>query len=111
MSRDFLLSARGNVTEAATGIGYGMQKFEQAVDALIGTQSIQERLESVGFFLSYLAPESHLPKELRSEFSEMREKLKRAPSLGEDDARSLASQVLKMARKVDGAYFKWLDSQ
>lgn len=99
------------MTEIAPGISYGMQKFTQAVDALTGTQSIQERLNSVGFFLSYLAPESHLPKELRPEFGEVREKLKRAPSLAEGEARSLASQVLRMARKVDRAYTKWLDSQ
>lgn len=99
------------MTEIAPSIGYGMQKFTQAVDALAGTQGIQERLERVCFFLSYLAPESHLPKELRPEFGELREKLKRAPSLAEDEARALASQVLRMAREVDGAYYKWLDSQ
>lgn len=98
------------MTEIASGIGYGMQKFEQAVSALIESQSIQARLESVSFHLSYLAPESHLPKELCSEFGEVREKLKRAPSLGENDALALASQVLKMARRVDRAYIKWEDS-
>lgn len=99
------------MTEIAAGIGYGMQKFEQAVSALTGTQSIQARLESVSLYLSYLAPKSHLPKELRSEFGEVREKLKRAPSLSENDALALASQVLKMARRVDRAYSKWEDSQ
>lgn len=98
------------MTEIGSAIGYGMQKFHEAVDALIYTGGIQERLRQAGVSLFYLKPESHLPDELRSQFLELREEIGRAESLGDEEACQLASRVLEMARSVDREYFKWEDS-
>lgn len=98
------------MTEIGSAIGYGMQKFREAVDALIYTGSIQERLRQAGISLFYLKPESQLPAEVRSEFLELREEIGRAESLGDEEACQLASRVLEMGRKVDREYYKWEDS-
>src|SRR2546421_12347134 len=98
------------MTEIGSAIGYGMQKFHEALDALIWVGSIQERLHQASISLSMLNPDHHLPAELRSEFRELKRKVGRALDLDVEEAAALAGQVLKMARKVDKEYWKWEES-
>jgi hypothetical protein len=98
------------MTEIGSAIGYGMQKFHEAVDALIWHGSVQERLQRAGISLSMLTPEHHLPARLRSKFSKLVEEVNRARSLNDDDAAALASRVLTMAREVDKEYWLWEES-
>lgn len=90
-------------------IGYGMQKFHEAMGALIGLGSIQERLRRAHVQLSQPAfkPEHHLPEGLRADFAELMENLDRAEGLDDDEAFALARRVRDMAGEVDRAYFEW----
>jgi hypothetical protein len=100
----------GNMSEIGAAIGYGMQKFHEALSALIWLGSIQERLHRASIFLSMLTPDSHLPAELRSEFRELRNKAEQANSLNDEEAAIIASRVLEMAHKVNEEYWKWEES-
>jgi hypothetical protein len=86
-----------------------MQAFREAMGALIGLGSIQERLRGAHVRLSKAAfkPEHHLPKEMRSDFAELMEKLDRAESLNDDQAYVLACQLRDMAGAVVRAYYEW----
>lgn len=97
------------MAEIGAAIGYGMQKFHEAMGALIGLGSIQERLRRAHSQLSQASfkPEHHLPEELRPEFVELLESLGRAERLGDDEAFALAGRVRDMAYAVDRAYFEW----
>ena len=92
------------------GIGYGMQKFHEAMGALIGLGSIQGRLRRAHTQLSapQFKPEHHLPEEMRSDFAELVESLDRAESLNDDEAFVLACRVRDMTGEVDSAYFEWM---
>lgn len=98
------------MTEIGSAVGYGMQKFHEAMGALIGPWSIQERLRRAHVQLSQpgFKPEHHLPEEVRSDFAELMESLNRARGLGDDDAFALACRVRDMADAVDGAYYEWM---
>jgi len=97
------------VAEIGAAIGYGMQKFHEAMGALIGLGSIQERLRRAHTQLSapQFKPGHHLPEELRTDFAELVEGLDRAEGLGDDEAFALARRVRDMANAVDRAYFEW----
>jgi hypothetical protein len=97
------------VAGIGAAIGYGMQVFREAMGALIGLGSIQERLHGAHVRLSKAAfkPEHHLPAGLRSDFAELMESLSRAGSLDDDRAYALACQVRDMAEAVDRAYYEW----
>lgn len=96
--------------EIGAAIGYGMQKFRQAEEALIGTGSLQKRLQKAYVYLLILNPEHHLPSELSEEFRGLREEIKRAPILSDDEAGQLSDQLINMARRVDREYWKWEES-
>ncbi len=98
------------MTEIGSAIGYGMQKFHEAVDALIWVGSMQDRLHQASISLSMLNPDSHLPDELRSEFRELKGKVEQALNLDAEEAAALANRVLEMARKVDKEYWRWEES-
>jgi hypothetical protein len=97
------------VGEIGAAVGYGMQVFSEAMGALIGLGSIQERLRGAHVRLSkaVFKPEHHLPEEMRSDFAELMEKLDRAESLDDDQAYALARQVRDMAEAVNRAYYEW----
>ena len=98
------------MAEIGAAIGYGMQKFHEALNALVWLGSIQERLHRASISLSMLTPDSHLPAELRSEFRELRNKAEQAKSLNDEEAASIASRVLEMAHKVNEEYWRWEES-
>lgn len=98
------------MAEIGAAIGYGMQKFHEALNALIWLGSIQERLHQASIRLSMLTPDSHLPAGLRAEFQELRKKMERAQSISDEEAAAIARQVLEMAHKVNEEYWKWEES-
>lgn len=98
------------MTEIGAAIGYGMQKFHEAMYALVQPDSLQDRLQSAYASLLLLEPEYHLPKRLRSKFRKLRDEIKRAPNLSNDEAIQLAYQIIEMAREVDKDYWKWEES-
>lgn len=96
--------------EIGAAVGYGMQVFREAMGALIGLGSIQERLRGAHIRLSKAAfkPEHHLPEEMRGDFAELMKSLDLAEGLGDDEAFVLACRVRDMAGEVDRAHYEWI---
>jgi hypothetical protein len=90
---------------------YARQKFFEAVYALVGTSTIDERLTFAAVPLVILA-EDHLPEEMRDEYRALRRALTKIPlstetsyqlrPISEDDGRKLAKQIFEMFVKLMG---------
>lgn len=98
------------MAEIGGAIGYAMQVFDEAMGALIGLGSLQERLRRAHSQLTRAAfkPEHHLPEEMRDDFVELVESLDRAEGLSDDEAFVLARRVHDMAGEVDRAHYEWI---
>ena len=98
------------MAEIGGAIGYAMQIFGEAMGALIGLGSIQERLRRAHVQLTKAAfkPEHHLPEEMRADFAELVESLDRAEALSDDEAFMLSCRVRDMAGEVFRAHYEWI---
>ncbi len=90
---------------------YATQKFCQAVDALIGHESLQMRLTYAMDFLSELHARD-LPQRMHGDLKGLRQALTREPlatqsgpvprNLDDDQARNWAEKILSMYTKLIG---------
>lgn len=98
------------MSEMGGAIGYALQIFGEAMGALIGLGSIQERLRRAHSRLTRASfkPEHHLPEEMRADFAELVASLDRAEALGDDEAFVLSCRVRDMADEVFRAHYEWI---
>lgn len=92
---------------------YAREKFWQAVDTLVGSGNIQERLANAAMILIRLQPaDKDLPEELREEFGQLYHELTKETATGNEGnivatTRKLTDeQGSKLAKRIFSIYPK-----